>query len=125
VFVRAVVTVLLLVFCVLPYNGSAAERQRLGVDAMSQVEQSLRQAAVSSPRWHNKQAAIQRDIEDIVYWLDEAGKASRSGNVTAQNQYAHHALALLHRAVIRGHFDPDGVKPVLLLIQRLLPAPSV
>lgn len=104
---------------------STGERHRLETDAIDQVEQTLKQAAAGSPRWHSKQESIQRDIYDISYLLEQAIKASRAANHAARDEYARQALTLLQRAINRGHFRPEDVAPVLAVIQRLLPNPSV
>lgn len=93
----------------------------LDLDRIAGVEQVLKQAAVKSPRWHSKQASIQRDVYDISYLLEQAVKASQASNHAATRDYARQALALLQRAVTRGHFNPEDVAPVLGEIRRLLP----
>lgn len=94
-------------------------------ETILQVEQTLKRAAATGPGWHSKQDSIQRDIYDITYLLEQALKASQAANHEAMTDYAHQALSLLQRAINRGHFRADDVAPVLAVIQRFLPNPSV
>jgi hypothetical protein len=117
---------LLLMSLVLPQvSWGAGERSRLETETLVHVEQALKHAAVSSPVWHSKQEAIQRDIQDISYVLDEAINASRAGNQRALRDYVREALGLLRRAIRLGHFRADDVAPVLALIQSVVPSASV
>jgi hypothetical protein len=100
---------------------AAREAYSFGYDAIGQAEKVLRQAAVKSPKWHSKQDSIERDVYDITFFLEQAWRAAESGNGEAMREYAHQALAVLQRAVARGHFDQTQVEPVMALIQRFLP----
>ncbi len=90
-------------------------------EVIGQTELVLKRAAKESPQWHRRQDAIQRDVEDITFFVDRALKASKNLNAAARNDYAEQALRLLQRAVRRGHFDPKDIEPVLTLIRELLP----
>ncbi len=103
------------------HTSAGAAAHSLDLDRVAGLEEVLKQAAVKSPRWHSKQTSIQRDISDISYLMEQAVKASQASNHTAMREYARHALALLKRAVTRGHFNPEDVAPVVGEIQRLLP----
>lgn len=115
-----------IVFAAAVPGGALAAGDHYGLtETILQVEQTLKRAAATSPGWHSKQDSIQRDIYDITYLLEQALKASQAANHEAMKDYAHHALTLLQRAVNRGHFRADDVAPVLAVIQRFLPNPSV
>ncbi len=107
------------------YSNTSAQSHRAQANRMSDVEQILKHAAVKSPNWHSKQASIQRDVHDIGYLLEQAYKAAQSGNGAATQDYARQALALLQRAVSRGHFLPEDIAPIRDEIRRLIPNPPV
>lgn len=94
----------------------------LGHDVVRQTEQVLKRAASYSPKWHSRQDAIQRDIFDITFLLDQAVRASEKLNDEAKHDYAQQALTLLQQAVRRGHFDPHSIEPVMKVIRELLPS---
>jgi hypothetical protein len=100
---------------------AARESYALGYEVIGQTERVLKQAALNSPKWHAIQDSIQRDVHDIAFLLEQALRAAEKSNEVASKDYAHQALTLLQRAVTRGHFDPEKIKPVLTLIRQLLP----
>ena len=93
----------------------------LGYDVGAQTEQVLKRAAPHSPQWHSQQDAIQRDIFDITFLLEQALRASEKLNDAAKQDYAQQALTILQGAVRRGHFDSNSIEPVLKVIRELLP----
>ena len=99
----------------------AGESYALGYDVIGQVEKVLKQAAVNSPKWPSQQESIQRDVYDITFLLEQAWRAAEAANDTSMKEYAHHALTVLQRAVWRGHFEPNEIEPVILMIRQLLP----
>ncbi len=103
----------------------SGESYALGYDVIGRAERVLKQAAVDSPKWHSKQDSIQRDVHDVTFLLEQAWRAAEKSNDAAKKEYAHQALTVLQRAVMRGHFDPDKIEPVLALIRQLLPNVSV
>lgn len=116
--------VLLGVMLVWLLPGSAmagGESYALGYDVIGQTEQVLKRAAAESAQWHRRQDAIQRDVYDITFLLEQALRASEKLNDAARKDYVEQALTLLQRAVRRGHFDPNHIEPVLKLIRQLLP----
>lgn len=92
-----------------------------GYDVVGKTEQVLKRAASASPQWHSRQDAIQRDIYDITFLIEQAVRASEKLNEVAKQDYARQALTLLQRGVRRGHFDANSIEPVLKVIQELLP----
>lgn len=70
---------------------TCAESPQVQANRMRDLEQALKRAAVNSPRWHSKQASIQRDVHDIGYLLERAYKAARSRNGSAGQDYARQA----------------------------------
>ncbi|ALA60429.1 hypothetical protein [Nitrospira moscoviensis] len=90
-------------------------------EVIARVEVALKQAARKSPKWHSKQASIQRDVHDITYLVEQAVKASITDNHVSAQEYARQASALLQRALTRDHFHPDDVAPVMRELQRLIP----
>jgi len=100
---------------------AAGESYALCYDMIGQAEKVLKQAAANSPKWHNRQDSIERDVYDITYLLEQAWKAAETSNDAAMKDYAQQALTLLQRAVMRGHFDADKIEPVFTLIRQLLP----
>jgi hypothetical protein len=97
----------------------------LGYDVIGQTEQVLKRAGLNSPQWHTRPEAIQRDIYDITFLLEQAVRASEKLNEPAKQDYAQQALTLLQRAVRRGHFDSTSIEPVLKVIHDLLPNMTV
>lgn len=104
---------------------AVGEPYALGYDVIGQAERVLQQAAENGPTWHSKQDSIQRDIYDITFLLEQAWRAAEKVNDAAMKDAAHQALSLLQRAVAQGHFDPDKVEPIFILIRQLLPNVSV
>jgi hypothetical protein len=94
-------------------------------DVIGRVEVALKHAARKSPKWHSKQASIQRDVHDITYLVEQAVKASKTDNHVSAQEYARQASALLQRALTRDHFHPDDVAPVMRELQRLIPDRSL
>lgn len=112
----------MMVVWLLPLSALAGGKSYdLGDDVIGQTEQVLKRAAAVSPQWHRRQDAIQRDVYDITFLLEQALKASEKLNDAARKDYAEQAFTLLQRAVRRGHFDPNHIEPVLKLIRQLLP----
>jgi hypothetical protein len=97
----------------------------LGYDVIGQAEKVLKQAALNSPKWDSKQDAIQRDIYNITFLLEQAYRAAEKANDAAMKDAAHQALSLLQQAVARDHFDAEKVEPIFTLIRQLLPNVSV
>ena len=60
----------------------------LGYDVIGQTEQVLKRAAAESPQWHRRQDAIQRDVYDITFLLEQALRASEKLNDAARKDYA-------------------------------------
>lgn len=121
---RSVTACLLGVMLVpLPHGAVSAGKSgyALGYDVVGQAEQVLKRAASASPHWHSRQGAIQRDIYDITFLIEQAVRASEKLNDAAKQDYARQALTLLQRGVRRGHFDANSIEPVLKVIQELLP----
>ncbi|MFO0698251.1 MAG: hypothetical protein U0236_03400 [Nitrospira sp.] len=104
---------------------AAGDPYAMGYDVIGQAERVLQQAAANSPQWQIKQDSIQRDIYHITFLLEQAWRAAEKVNEAAMKDSAHQALSLLQRAVARGHFDPDKVEPIFILIRQLLPDVSV
>jgi hypothetical protein len=100
---------------------AVGEPYALGYDVMGQAEKVLKQAAANSPNWPNKRDAIEREIYDITFLLEQAWRAAEKVNDAAMKDAAHQALSLLQRALARGHFDPGTVEPIFTLIRQLLP----
>ncbi len=100
---------------------AVSEPYALGYDVIGHAEKVLKQAAENSPQWKIKQDSIQREIYDIMFWLEQACRAAEKVNDAAMKDSAHQALSLLQRAVARGHFDPGTVEPIFTLIRQLLP----
>lgn len=100
---------------------ATCEPYALGYDVIGQAEKVLEQAAANSPKWHSRQDSIQRDVYDITFLLEQAWRAAEKSNDAAMKDYAQQALTLLQRAVMRGHFDPDKIEPVFMLIRQLMP----
>jgi hypothetical protein len=101
------------------------ESYSLHYQVIGRAEQALKKAASGSQNWHRKQEAIERDVYDIIYFLDQTWKARERNNDAAMKDNAYQALTLLQRAIRRGHFDPAQVEPVLDVIRQLLPNLSV
>jgi hypothetical protein len=97
----------------------------LGYGVIGQAEKVLKQAALHSSKWHSKQDAIQRDIYNITFLLEQAYRAAEKANDAAMKDAAHQALSLLQQAVARDHFDAEKVEPIFTLIRQLLPNVSV
>jgi hypothetical protein len=91
-----------------------------GYDVILQVEDMLHQAAKTSPQWHTHRDAIQRDVHDITFWLEQAWKAGERAKPAERKDNAEQALLLLQRATTRGHFDRVKTEPVHAFIQGLL-----
>jgi hypothetical protein len=108
-----------------PAGHARTEPYTLAYHVIGEAERILKQAAYSSPNWHRKQDAIERDVYDITFYLDQAWKARERANEAAMKDNAYQALLLLQRAIRRGHFDGTQVEPVLRLIRHLLPNVSV
>lgn len=97
----------------------------LGYGVIGQAEKVLKQAALNSSKWHSEQDAIQRDIYNITFLLEQAYRAAEKANDAAMKDAAHQALALLQQAVAQDHFDAEKVEPIFTLIRQLLPNVSV
>lgn len=96
-----------------------AESSALSSDAITQAEEHLERAALDVPQ-RNKQDTIQRDVQDIVFLLNQSWKAAEKSDDAGRKEYAKQALALLERSAERGYFDLGKAKPVLILIHQLL-----
>jgi len=121
-FTRATAAGLLLLICLgASIVQAAGESYALRYEDLGDAERVLKHAAVNSPNWHRRQEAIQRDVYDITFLLEQAWRAAEKGNETAQKDYAHQALTLLQRAVAKGHFGTNQIEPILRLIRDLLP----
>jgi hypothetical protein len=100
---------------------ASGESVALGYDVIGQAERVLKYAAENSPHWASNQDSIERGVYDITFFLEQAWRASENANDVAMKEYAHQALTLLQRAVMRGYFSAEQVEPVMTLIRRLLP----
>lgn len=121
-FTRATAAGLLLSICLgASIVQAAGESYALRYEDIGDAERVLKHAAVHSPNWHRRQDAIQRDVNNITFLLEQAWRAVAKSNDTAQKDYAHQALTLLQRAVAKGHFDAGRIEPVLRVIRELLP----
>src|SRR5262245_48011054 len=90
------------------------------VDTVSQAEHILKQAGKESPQWHKRQDAIERDIHDITFLLEQSWKAAEQSKHAERKDYAQQALTVLQRGVTLGHFDLAKTEPVVMLIRQLL-----
>lgn len=95
---------------------ASGEAYGLGDETIGQAEQALKYAAIQSPRWHYRRDAIERDVSDIAFLLDQAWRArqrfesTRSGRCICCGGRSH-----------GGIFTPEHVEPVLTVIRRFLP----
>jgi hypothetical protein len=101
-----------------PSAAASGEPSQVRQDRIAHVERVLTHAAKRSPRWHSHQASIQRDVHDIGYLVE---RAMKTPDPAVMQQYAREALALLRRALGRGHFHPADVAHVLTEIEQLIP----
>ncbi|ALA61105.1 hypothetical protein [Nitrospira moscoviensis] len=89
-------------------------------DVVGHAERMLKQAAQESRHWHSRQDSIQRDLHDIVFFLDQSVNAAEKSDHEARREYAGEALVLLQRGMTAGYFDETKAQPVVSFIRRLL-----
>src|SRR5215212_4018163 len=61
------------------------------------IEQTLKRAATESPQWHKRQDAIQRDVRDITFLLQQSLLSAKNPNYdhAGKAYYAQEALTVL------------------------------
>ncbi len=118
---------MLAVWLILEPSGAYASGEPYGLsyDTIGQAEVALKQAAIKSPQWHRRRDAIERDVSDVAFFVEQAWRASQRSDEAGTKEYAQHALSLLRRAISRGHFAPEDIAPVLTVIRRFLPNGAV
>ena len=118
---RALIICLALGF-MLSEPGQAIGEATSSKKAIVRIEQTLERAASESPHWHQRQESIQRDVQDIMFLLQQSLLSSENPrhDRAGKKYYAQEALVLLDRATTVGNFDPAIVEPVLALIRHLL-----
>lgn len=89
-------------------------------DWLRQVQDSLNQAARNSPRGSALRSQIQRIIDDIGYYLEQASKAVRQADHELAEINAREAIRLLQRRVTKGYFRQEDVDPVVMRISQYL-----
>jgi hypothetical protein len=63
-----------------------AESSALSADAITQAEEHLERAALDVPQ-RNKQDTIQRDVQDIVFLLNQSLKAAEKSDDAGRKEY--------------------------------------
>lgn len=103
------------------------------------VSQPLKQGTIGQPEWvwqvedvlyqslrHNPHAPAfrgeaLRTIQDIGYYLEQAGKAARISDHEMMEIYAREAVSLLQRGAHKGYFQASDINGILEEISRYLP----
>jgi hypothetical protein len=119
---RALIICLVLGFMLSEPGQAIGEATTSSKKAIVRIEQTLERAASESPHWHQRQESIQRDVQDIMFLLQQSLLSSENPrhDRAGKRYYAQEALVLLDRATTVGNFDPAIVEPVLALIRHLL-----
>jgi hypothetical protein len=104
---------------------AAQDVYNLSGDWIRHVEDALTRSANTGGTSHGRQEDIRRYIQDIGYFLHEAGKAAQREDRLAVEHNTKQALELLHRSVRKGYFRPEEVERILTLIKRHLPGVAI
>lgn len=83
---------------------ASGEAYGLGYETIGQAAQALKYAAIQSPQWHYRRDAIERDVSDIAFLLEQAWRARQRFDEEVMREYAQRALHLLRRAMLTGAF---------------------